>query len=94
MLVGCETQRRAPARADASCGLTAGFGVVTLGIGNGCLAFAEQWIPSGLAALFVSTSPFWLVGVEALAPRGERLHCPPCGECWWARPASRSWWRR
>jgi drug/metabolite transporter (DMT)-like permease len=56
--------------------LTAGYGVVTLGIGNGCLAFAEQWIPSGLAALFVSTSPFWLVGVEAMAPRGERLHLP------------------
>jgi len=53
--------------------LTILFGVVTLGIGNGCLAFAEQWVPSGLAALFVSTSPFWLVGVEAMAPRGERL---------------------
>jgi drug/metabolite transporter (DMT)-like permease len=56
--------------------LTAGFGVMTLGIGNGCLAFAEQWIPSGLAALFVATSPFWLVGIEALAPRGEKLHLP------------------
>lgn len=56
--------------------ITAGSGVVTLGIGNGCLSFAEQWIPSGLAALFVSTSPFWMVGVEALAPRGERLHAP------------------
>jgi drug/metabolite transporter (DMT)-like permease len=56
--------------------LTAGYGIVTLGIGNGCLAFAEQWVPSGLAALFVTTSPFWLVGVEALAPRGERLHWP------------------
>ncbi|HML18021.1 MAG TPA: EamA family transporter, partial [Bryobacteraceae bacterium] len=55
---------------------TAGFGVVTLGIGNGCLSFAEQWIPSGLAALFISTSPFWLVGVEALAPHGEKLHAP------------------
>lgn len=56
--------------------LTACYGVVTLGIGNGCLAFAEQWVPSGLAALFVTTSPFWLVGVEAMAPRGERLHLP------------------
>jgi drug/metabolite transporter (DMT)-like permease len=56
--------------------ITAGYGVVTLGIGNGCLAFAEQWIPSGLAALFVTTSPFWLVGTEALAPRGEPLHGP------------------
>jgi drug/metabolite transporter (DMT)-like permease len=56
--------------------VTAGLGVVTLGIGNGCLAFAEQWVPSGLAALFVTTSPFWLVGTEALAPRGEPLHAP------------------
>jgi drug/metabolite transporter (DMT)-like permease len=38
--------------------------------------FAEEWIPSGLAALFVTTSPFWLVGVEALAPGGEPLHGP------------------
>lgn len=56
--------------------ITAACGVMVLGVGNACLAFAEQWIPSGLAALFVSTSPFWLVGVEALAPRGERLHLP------------------
>lgn len=55
---------------------TAGYGVVTLGIGNSCLAYAEQWIPSGLAALFVTTSPFWLVGIETLSPRGEPLHGP------------------
>jgi drug/metabolite transporter (DMT)-like permease len=56
--------------------MTAACGIVVLGIGNACLAFAEELIPSGLAALFVSTSPFWLVGIEALAPRGERLHVP------------------
>jgi drug/metabolite transporter (DMT)-like permease len=56
--------------------LTVGWGIVTLGLGNGALAFAEQWVPSGLAALFVTTSPFWLVGAEALAPRGEPLHWP------------------
>lgn len=56
--------------------ITAACGLLVLGVGNACLAFAEQWIPSGLAALFVSTSPFWMVGIEALAPRGERLHLP------------------
>jgi drug/metabolite transporter (DMT)-like permease len=55
---------------------TSFYGVIALGFGNGCLAFAEQWIPSGLAALFVITSPFWLVGMEALSPGGERLHGP------------------
>jgi drug/metabolite transporter (DMT)-like permease len=56
--------------------MTVACGVVVLGIGNACLAFAEELIPSGLAALFVTTSPFWLVGIEALAPRGEPLHLP------------------
>lgn len=56
--------------------LTSLFGIITLGIGNGCLAFAEEIIPSGLAALFITTSPFWMVGVEALLPGGERLHGP------------------
>jgi drug/metabolite transporter (DMT)-like permease len=55
---------------------TALTGLVLLGIGNGCLSFAEQWIPSGMAALFVTTQPFWLVGIESLAPKGERLHGP------------------
>lgn len=56
--------------------LTALFGVVTLGVGNGCLAYAEEWIPSGLAALFITTSPFWMVCVESLVPGGDRLHGP------------------
>ncbi len=51
-------------------------GVVGLGGGNGCLTFAEQWIPSGLAALIITTSPFWMVGIEAAMPGGERLHRP------------------
>jgi len=56
--------------------LTAAHGLIMLGIGNGCLAYAEQWIPSGLAALFVTTSPFWMVGFEALVPGGEKPHLP------------------
>jgi drug/metabolite transporter (DMT)-like permease len=55
---------------------TALFGVVTIGSGTGCLAYAELWIPSGLAALFVTTSPFWMIGIDALIPGGDRLHGP------------------
>ncbi len=51
-------------------------GVLILGIGNGALVFAELRIPSGLAGLFITISPFWLVGIEALLPGGERLHWP------------------
>jgi drug/metabolite transporter (DMT)-like permease len=44
-----------------------------LGLGNGGVVFAEQWVPSGLAAVLVATSPFWMAGVEACLPDGERL---------------------
>lgn len=56
--------------------LTALFGVIIIGTGTGCLVFAEQWVPSGLAAVFITVSPFWMIGVEALIPGGERLHGP------------------
>jgi drug/metabolite transporter (DMT)-like permease len=55
---------------------TAFYGVITIGLGTGSLAFSEQWVPSGLASLLVSTQPFWMVGVEAWMPGGERLHLP------------------
>src|SRR5262249_54993914 len=51
-------------------------GILTLGIGNAALVFAEVYIPSGLAGLIVTIAPFWLIGVEALLPGGERLHLP------------------
>src|SRR3954465_6772352 len=54
-------------------------GFFTLGIGNGALVFAETLIPSGIAGLIVTISPFWMVGVEALLPGGERLHAPTIG---------------
>jgi drug/metabolite transporter (DMT)-like permease len=54
-------------------------GILTLGIGNTALVYAETLIPSGLAGLIVTISPFWMVGVEALLPGGERLHWPTIG---------------
>jgi drug/metabolite transporter (DMT)-like permease len=48
-------------------------GAMILGIGNGCLVYSELLIPSSLAALFIAASPFWMVGIEALFPGGERL---------------------
>ena len=54
-------------------------GFLTLGIGNGALVFSEVLIPSGIAGLIVTISPFWMVGAEALLPGGERLHAPTIG---------------
>ena len=56
--------------------LTALFGVSALGVGNLCLTYSELLIPSGLAALFLSTSPFWLVGMDTVLPNGERPTLP------------------
>jgi drug/metabolite transporter (DMT)-like permease len=52
------------------------YGILTIGIGNGTLAVAELWTPTGLASLFITTSPFWYVGTDALLPGGEPLHRP------------------
>ena len=51
---------------------TAVCGVICIGIGNGLLAIAELYIPSGLAALFYTVAPFWMIGVDALLPGGKR----------------------
>jgi drug/metabolite transporter (DMT)-like permease len=59
--------------------LTALYGIIVLGGGNGCLVFAEQTVPSGLAALLVTTSPFWMVGLESFFEGGERSHPPTLG---------------
>lgn len=50
------------------------LGFLLIGVGNGGVVFAEQWVPSGLAAVLVAVSPFWMAGVEAALPDGERLN--------------------
>lgn len=48
-------------------------GALMIAVGNGGVIWAEQWVPSGIAALLVAASPFWMAGIEALIPGGERL---------------------
>ena len=50
------------------------IGVALLGFGNGLVVVGEQWIESGLAALLITTVPFWMVGVESLLPSGPDLN--------------------
>ena len=49
------------------------LGVLLLGFGNGAVVWAEQTVPSGLTAVLVATSPFWMVGIDALMPGGEAI---------------------
>jgi drug/metabolite transporter (DMT)-like permease len=48
-------------------------GVLMVAIGNLSVVWAEQWVPSGFAALFVGTAPFWATLIELLRRSGERL---------------------
>lgn len=49
-------------------------GLLLLGVGNGLVAFSEQWLPSGLTALLITTMPFWIVGIESILPDGSSLN--------------------
>ncbi len=49
------------------------LGALMVGAGNGFLIWAQQFVPSGVAAVMVSLIPIWMVSVESLMPAGERL---------------------
>ena len=57
----------------SSWGSIALLGFLLLFVGNGAVAWAEQWVPSGLTAVIVASSPFWMAGTEALRSDGERI---------------------
>jgi drug/metabolite transporter (DMT)-like permease len=48
-------------------------GVLLVGVGNLSVVWAEQWVPSGIAALLVATAPFWATVMEGLRAGGERV---------------------
>jgi drug/metabolite transporter (DMT)-like permease len=47
-------------------------GTLMLAIGNGCVTWAEQTIPSGVTALLVALTPAWMVLFDWLRPKGTR----------------------
>ncbi len=49
-----------------------GFFMLTLG--NGGVVLAELTVPSGLTAVLIGTTPFWMLGVDALVTRGRVIH--------------------
>ncbi len=48
-------------------------GFLLLTAGNMTLSWAEQWVPSGLAALIVAIIPLWFLVVETYLFRGDRV---------------------
>jgi drug/metabolite transporter (DMT)-like permease len=62
---------RLPRGRDLRSALLLGF--LMLVLGNGGVVWAEMYVPSGLAAVVIAASPFWMSGVEALQKDGERI---------------------
>lgn len=73
LLIGYLLARREPLPPRSSWGGIALLAFLMLGLGNGGVVVAEQWVPSGLTAVLVATSPFWMSAVEAALPDGDRL---------------------
>ncbi len=53
--------------------LLIGIGILMLGIGNVGVVFAEQYIPTGLAALLFAAIPIYVALLEAILP-GSKAH--------------------
>ena len=49
-------------------------GILLIGVANGLVVVAEQWLPSGLTALILSSLPFWIVGLESVLPKGPKIN--------------------
>jgi drug/metabolite transporter (DMT)-like permease len=72
LLYGWSRGRGAPAPTKLQWRDGAVSGTLLLAGGNGAVVVAQQWIPSGLAALLVASVPFWLVLMDALFGARER----------------------
>jgi drug/metabolite transporter (DMT)-like permease len=49
------------------------LGFLMLTVGNGGVTWGEQYLASGLTAVIIATTPFWMVGVDAVLPGGSRM---------------------
>ena len=55
-------------------GRMAVLGFVMVSLGNGGVVYGEQYVPSGLTAVMIGTSPFWMVSIDALVSGGRQLY--------------------
>jgi drug/metabolite transporter (DMT)-like permease len=69
-------RRGAPRPTTSDLRMAAITGFLMLGMGNGGVLWAEQTVPSGVAALIVSTVPVWIVLIDWLRPNGVRPRLP------------------
>ena len=67
----------ARATGDRTLGWSGWRAAIILGLfllvgGNAGVAWAEQWVPSGVAAVLIATTPLWIALLEWIRPGGSR----------------------
>ncbi|MGD2216361.1 MAG: EamA family transporter [Gemmatimonadales bacterium] len=72
LLYGWTRLRGAPRPARSHWAVAAAVGTAMLGFGVGGVSWAEQWVPSGAAALIVAVGPLWMVLIDWLFYGGPR----------------------
>jgi drug/metabolite transporter (DMT)-like permease len=72
MLYAWARIRGAPRPTAVEWRVAAVTGILMLCLGNGSVGWAEQRIPSALAALIVAVVPLWMVVFDWMLPGGER----------------------
>jgi drug/metabolite transporter (DMT)-like permease len=50
------------------------LGFFMLFMGNGGVVTGQQYLPSGLAAVLIATTPFWMTSIDAMMRDGKQLH--------------------
>ena len=74
MLVYCAFSGRKISLTKADALRLAIIGVLLLTGGNMLLAYSEEVLPSGVAALIVASVPLWVALIEGFILKGEQLH--------------------
>src|SRR5579864_6223496 len=74
MLFWCSLKKLRPTRAQIRASIIIGF-FFFVG-GHGLIHWAEQWVPSGIAALLIATEPIWVFLLADMADRKWRMN--PC----------------
>ncbi len=73
LLAGLLAARRQPLPPPAEWGRLAWLGFLMITLGNGGVNWGEQYLASGLTAVVIATSPFWMVAIDAMFPGATRL---------------------
>jgi len=76
MLAACAVLGRRVKVSRREAAHLAAIGILLLVGGNGTLAWAEQYVPTGYAALLIAVTPIWFLVLETFVFRGDRLARP------------------